>query len=616
MPNTPSKDTSGSLKTLSDNILEMSNNSRISSSPLGSSLSSVAKGSTTTSSSLPTISAAMLNNIMNQKLSPSSLSTISAVSYDNNGGIMSDYYGGGGDSLRSSSFSRPNTPKLTTGLRFGHDCQGGLVGSVPSSPGPGHLMANSSIVTGGGSNCGSDITPLSSPLLGTAAASGGASAFGNTGSTTVATPSTTRNAIQISWNKTITSATNVSDITDLMYMYGNQFNAVNIATSLHRLASQFRFDVRRYSDAIRMVLDKARDTNFEGFSPRELANVVWAMAKTEMPCKEDVFDHISRKAINSFSDADYTPQAIANLLWGMAKAGYPNELLFDHLSNIAIRSGLHGFNAQNLSNSLWALSTAQLPNYQLFNMIGNFIVDQHSNLKGFSPQNMANAVWAMAKVNMPHIELFDLISTKATESKFSGFKPQEIANLVWAMSTCRLTKIDLILQVFTEIKNFGEWKTQEISNLVWAVAIGKDIHTGGEGSDRHGNVVQIIDKRSSEFLNIVFDEIDKRGLYSGWKSTELSNLTLGLFKLIDSSSGSQVMAPMRNRLEKLIAQIISKVKRDSGFVDYKLNELLNIVSLIVDLNLIDSELIILISQKVHDLYGNQQQTAAAAPIHG
>lgn len=567
MPNTPSMDTSGAAKTLSDNILEM-NSSRISSSPHGP---SSAKGS------LPTISSAMMNSIMSQKLSPSSLSTISAVSYDNNGG-MNDY-------CDSMSFSRPHTPKLTAGLRFGG------TGSVPSSPmaGSAQLMSNNSIVTGGGSNCGSDVTPLSSPLLGTSAST----------PTPAAVTSTTRNAIQISWNKTITSATNVSDITDLMYMYGNQFNAVNIATSLHRLASQFRFDVRRYSDAIRIVLDRARDSNFEGFSPRELANVVWAMAKTEMPCKEDVFDHISRKAINSFVDADYTPQAIANLLWGMAKAGYPNELLFDHLSNIALRSGLHGFNAQNLSNSLWALSTAQLPNYQLFNLIGTFIVEQHNNLKGFSPQNMANAVWAMAKVNMPHIELFDLISSKATESRFSGFKPQEIANLVWAMSTCRLTKIDLILQVFSEIKNFGEWKTQEISNLVWAVAIGKDLHNSEEGD----KLSKLIERKSSEFLNIVFDEIDKRGLYSGWKSTELSNLTLGLFKLI----GDAPSTPMRSRMEKLIGQIISKVKRDNGFVDYKLNELLNIVTLIVDLNLIDSELILLISQKIHDLYGTQPQ---------
>jgi hypothetical protein len=532
MPNTPSMDTSGSAVAYPDNILELNSSSRISSSPLST---TSMKGA-----SLQSLSAAMMNGIMHQKLSPSSVSTISSVGYDS---IGCDYL----DSTVSPNVnsSRPNTPKLPPG--------------IPTN------------------GCDIHTSPLPSPA--TTTGSGGSS----------------RNAVQITWNKAITSASNVSDITDLMYMYGNQFNAVNIATSLHRLASQFRFDVRRYADAIRIVLDRARDTNFDGFSPRELANVVWAMAKTEMPCKEDVFDHVSRKAISSFSDSDYTPQAIANLLWGMAKAGYPNELLFDHLSNIAIRSGLNGFNAQNLSNSLWALSTAQLPNFELFDMIGNFIVEQHNNLKGFSPQNMANAVWAMAKVNMPHIELFDLISTKATESRFSGFKPQEIANLVWAMSTCRLTKIQLILQVFTEIKNFSEWKTQEISNLVWAVAIGRDLYVQ-ERSSEGAVPPSVVERKAAEFLNIVFDEIDKRGLYSGWKPTELSNLTLGLCKLSESAN-------VKSRFDKLLSQLSAKIKRENGFFDYKLNELLNIVSLLIEAKLVDPEMLNLILHKLDELYG-------------
>ena len=407
------------------------------------------------------------------------------------------------------------------------------------------------------------------------------------------TSGSSRSAIQISWNKTITSATSVNDITDLMYLYGNQFNAVNIATSLHRLASQFRFDVRRYSEAIRIVLDRARDTNFDGFSPRELANVVWAMAKTEMPCKEEIFNHVSRKAISSFSDSDYTPQAIANLLWGMAKAGYPNEALFEHLSGIAVRSGLRGFNAQNLSNSLWALSTAQLPNAQLFNMIGDFIVAEHNNLKGFSPQNMANAVWAMAKVNMPHVELFNLISDKATESRFAGFKPQEIANLVWAMSMCRLTKLELIVEVFNEITNLSEWKSQEISNLVWAVAIGKEIYS----ENREPNFVE---RRQDSFVEVVLNEIDKRGISSGWKPAELCNLVLGLHKLCSIVS-----------VHGLVEAILAKVKREGGFVDWKLNELTNFVTVVVETNLIDPDVLVLIAQRACDLYGQEPEELVA-----
>lgn len=409
-----------------------------------------------------------------------------------------------------------------------------------------------------------------------------------------------RSAIQISWNKSITSATSVSDITDLMYLYGSQFNAVNIATSLHRLASQFRFDVRRYAEAIRIVLDRARETNFEGFSPRELANVVWAMAKTEMPCKEEVFNHVSRKAITSFTDADYTPQAIANLLWGMAKAGYPNAALFDHLSGIAVRSGLRGFNAQNLSNSLWALSTAQLPNGQLFNMIGDFIVAEHNNLKGFSPQNMANAVWAMAKVNLPHVELFDLISLKATESRLSGFKPQEIANLVWAMSVCRLTKVELLYEVLREIKSLNEWKPQEIANLVWAVAVGGDIDSTG--------FAKLIDKSmaQAEFLSMVIDEVDRRGI-TGWKPTELSNLIYGMV------FGLGLKDP--NSL--LIHSVLTKVRRENGFGDWKQNELTNFVAALVDLNAVDGEVLTFIALRAAELYGQEPVAAdVVAPTLG
>ena len=407
---------------------------------------------------------------------------------------------------------------------------------------------------------------------------------------------TQRSAIQISWNKTITGATVVSDITDLMYLYGNQFNAVNIATSLHRLASQFRFDVKRYSEAIRIVLDRARETNFEGFSPRELANVVWAMAKTEMPCKEEVFDHVSRKAISSFSDADYTPQAIANLLWGMAKAGYPNASLFDHLSGVAVRSGLRGFNAQNLSNTLWALSTAQLPNAQLFNMIGDFIVAEHNNLKGFSPQNMANAVWAMAKVNLAHIGLFELISVKATESRLAGFKPQEIANLVWAMSVCRLTKVDLVAETLREIVSLTEWKPQEIANLVWAVAVGRDIDASGFATVVEGS------RGQADFRAVVIDEVERRGI-AGWKSTELSNLMYGLvFGLGLKSCHGGVLIP----------SVIAKVRREGGFTEWKQLDLTNFVAALVELNVVDGEILTLIALRAAELYG--QEPAAGAAI--
>lgn len=405
-----------------------------------------------------------------------------------------------------------------------------------------------------------------------------------------------RSAIQISWNKTITGATVVSDITDLIYLYGNQFNAVNIATALHRLASQFRFDVRRYAEAIRIVLDRARETNFDGFSPRELANVVWAMAKTEMPLKEEVFEHVSLKAISCFSDSEYTPQAIANLLWGMAKAGYPNQALFGHLSGIAVRTGLRGFNAQNLSNSLWALSTAQMPNPQLFAMIGDFIVAEHNNLKGFSPQNMANAVWAMAKVNLPHVALFELISHKASESKLAGFKPQEIANLVWAMSVCKLTKVDLLVENLRQVDSLSEWKPQEIANLVWGIAVGKDIDAEGFAKNISGSCEQTC------FRAMVIDEVERRGV-SAWKPTEVSNLLYGLvFGLGMKSENGGV---------NLIASTVCKIKRESGFAEWKQVELTNFVAALVELNAVDGEMLTLIALRATELYGIEPHSACS-----
>jgi hypothetical protein len=273
----------------------------------------------------------------------------------------------------------------------------------------------------------------------------------------------------------------------------------------------------------------------------------------------------------------------------MAKAGYPNAALFDHLSGIAVRTGLRGFNAQNLSNTLWALSTAQLPNAQLFNMIGDFIVAEHNNLKGFSPQNMANAVWAMAKVNMPHMALFELISRKATESRLAGFKPQEIANLVWAMSVCRLTRVELLAETLREIVSLSEWKPQEIANLVWAVAVGKDIDPDGFAA--------LVDNSQgqSDFRCIVVDEVERRGI-AGWKSTELSNLMYGLVFGLSLRSGHGAV---------LIPSVLAKVRRDGGFSEWKQAELTNFVAALVELNIMDSEILILIAMRAAELYGQE-----------
>ncbi len=102
------------------------------------------------------------------------------------------------------------------------------------------------------------------------------------------------------------------------------FNCVNVSTALNRLA-KLKDDNLPYSSLgyklstiIEMMKLKALHLYMD-FKPRELANVLWALAALGADPGADLVKKVSFRSVALANG--FKPQEIANLFWSLAKLG-------------------------------------------------------------------------------------------------------------------------------------------------------------------------------------------------------------------------------------------------------------------------------------------------------
>lgn len=145
-----------------------------------------------------------------------------------------------------------------------------------------------------------------------------------------------RTANDFSHNKAITkrlaSAVHYQQILDIFSDAVHQFDEVNVATALHRLAKLQPPNMSNQPPAIVYTnqfqqLIHAIKALLDCFEAQAVSNTMWAFATLGYYPDGDTLDQIGEHAVTIIST--FRPQATSNTLWAYAKLGYqpPESLL-------------------------------------------------------------------------------------------------------------------------------------------------------------------------------------------------------------------------------------------------------------------------------------------------
>ncbi len=135
---------------------------------------------------------------------------------------------------------------------------------------------------------------------------------------------------EFSHNKAITkrlaSAVHYQQILDIIAEFVHQFDEVNVATALHRLAKLQPPNLSNqppsiiYTNQFQQLI-YAIKTLLDRFEAQAVSNTMWAFATLGYYPDGDTLDNIGEHAVTIIST--FRPQATSNTLWAYAKLGYP-----------------------------------------------------------------------------------------------------------------------------------------------------------------------------------------------------------------------------------------------------------------------------------------------------
>ena len=244
----------------------------------------------------------------------------------------------------------------------------------------------------------------------------------------------------IETNRKLIGMKREEDIVVLCETSGDQFNHVNVATALHRLAklrgrqsgsSGWLIEDGQRLKAVCSMMTARAVAEAGAFDPQGIANVMWALATIGVEPSRELASAMSMRAVASAGA--FKPQGIANLMWALATLGLePSRELASAMSMRAVASA-GAFKPQNIANLMWALATLSVePSRELASAMS---IQAVASAGAFKPQNIANLMWELATLGLEPSRELALAMSKRAVASAGAFNPQDIANLMWALAT-------------------------------------------------------------------------------------------------------------------------------------------------------------------------------------
>ncbi|DBA96718.1 TPA: hypothetical protein ACH3X1_015560 [Trebouxia sp. C0004] len=274
--------------------------------------------------------------------------------------------------------------------------------------------------------------------------------------------------VYIRVNKRITASKAIDEVLELVRTSAADFDAVCMATALHKMAS-LDADPQQYKLlGDRPELTRLKDMilkHAERFSARNIANTLWALAKMMHNPGDAFLNSLGVEAGKKVTD--FNAQNHANTVWAFATLGHnPGTDVLRVMAKDA-EGKVGKFTAQNMSNTLLAYAKLEHHPGHLMEVMA---AEALRKLDTFTPQALSNTVWGFSKLEVVHEKLLDAVAAIALR-KLQSFNGQNIANTVWAYANLGYDPgalMDAIAQC-SEYR-MQEFSPQNISNILWAYA--------------------------------------------------------------------------------------------------------------------------------------------------
>eukprot|EP00931_Biecheleriopsis_adriatica_P073837 TRINITY_DN4804_c0_g2_i1.p1 TRINITY_DN4804_c0_g2~~TRINITY_DN4804_c0_g2_i1.p1 ORF type:complete len:595 (+),score=103.46 TRINITY_DN4804_c0_g2_i1:56-1786(+) len=229
------------------------------------------------------------------------------------------------------------------------------------------------------------------------------------------------------------------------------------------------------------------------FSPQELSNVLWGLARlnegkrlTEPSTRlADAIVWESTQRLGCF-----TMQCLTNSFWAVAKMelrGQTVQAFVQRCIQNIHASMFQEISPQGLSNSLWACAKLQVNQeiaVRFCTDAARRVTASEDLVTFFFPQELSMALWAMARVlgrragrgeSFPHVDQF--ASRVADEAcvRIRDFTPQGISNIAWALATLDLVRAPQTIHFFRAVVDLApnelqSYPPQAIANVCWALS--------------------------------------------------------------------------------------------------------------------------------------------------
>lgn len=342
-----------------------------------------------------------------------------------------------------------------------------------------------------------------------------------------AKPVSAPDRINVQLNSMLVHSRHHEKILQVIESHFDNFNAVNLITALHRLATvvlsarkgALRRDVR-FKRLIHRLSETLRNSDAGMLKPQDLSNMAWALTKLGL-LNAVLFGHLSDHIMRTINN--FEPVNLSMTLWAFARSGFLDEKLF-RAAAIEVKRQLPDFQPQQIANTTWAMAKSGFVDEEVFLSAANLALQKLSN---FQPMNFSMLLYSFALAKLPHPKLFEEVGQRCTVEALSSAlsAPHVVTNLALAFSDAGVINrdvFDAIAQV--ACSSLHDFRTQQIATLTQAFA---------RAEVQHERLFQSIS--SAVVMRLAeFKQQDLQELLSAYQSLGMS--TVAIARAIDAQN--------------------------------------------------------------------------------
>lgn len=279
--------------------------------------------------------------------------------------------------------------------------------------------------------------------------------------------------MHVQLNSMLVHARTADKILQVVDSHFDHFNAVNLITALHRLATlvvparkgSLRRDVR-FKRLIHRLSDTLRNADSNVLKPQDLSNVAWALTKLGL-LNATLFGHLSEHILRTITS--FEPVNLSMTLWAFARSGFLDEKLFRSAAT-EVKKQLPDFQPQQIANTTWAMAKSGIVDEELFLSAASLALEK---LNEFQPMNFSMLLFSFALAKLPHPKLFDEVGKRCTVQALSSAAsaPHIVTNLALAYSEAGESNQNVFNAIATVASSsLYDFRTQQIATLAQAFA--------------------------------------------------------------------------------------------------------------------------------------------------